>query len=102
MRTLSSLLVVGSLALLLSGCLGTTQAPSATQTTQPAVEKTGNTTKIGVISKIGEKYFLTESGKQPAEVDSYAIDLGGYVGKNVTIVGQYSGDTLFVGDISVN
>jgi hypothetical protein len=100
-----SLLVVsiGASALLMSACSSASQPASTTETTQPAAPaaevKKGDTTKTGTISKIGEKYFLQESGQQPAEVDSYAVDLAQYVGKKVTVTGQYSGDTLFIGKV---
>lgn len=74
-----------------------TQTAPAGQTQTPT--KQGDTTKTGKISKIGEKYFLQESGKQPMEIDSYAVDLSGYVGQAVSVTGQYSGDTLFVGSV---
>lgn len=73
---------------------GTTKigAPAAT-------EKSGTTTKTGKISQMGEKFFLQEAGDTPKEVESYAVDLSKYVGKTITVSGQYSGDTLFVGSV---
>jgi len=69
---------------------GTTIAPH---------EKRGDTTKTGNITASGGRFFLTEAGSSPKEIESYALDLADYVGQTVTVTGQYSGDTLFVGSI---
>ena len=62
-------------------------------------EKHGTTTKTGLISENAGIYFLQEAGANPEEIDSYAVDLSNYLGQTVTVSGQYSGDTLFVGSI---
>ncbi len=67
--------------------------------TKSAEEKVGDTVVTGMISKVGEKFFITAAGQTPKEIDSYAIKLDEHVGKSVTITGQYSGDTLFVGKV---
>lgn len=73
---------------------------SGSSNAQPGIEdKVGTTTKTGVISQAGETFFLQESGKQPEPVESYSVDLSQYVGKTVTVSGQFSGNTLFVGSI---
>lgn len=43
--------------------------------------------------------MLKEDG-QNVFVDSYSLDLADYVGQKVTVVGQYSGDELFVTKIN--
>jgi hypothetical protein len=98
---LSSLVLFG---ITLSGCINNAnQTPAATNqgdTTKPAIEqKQGDTTITGTITKAGSSFFITEAGKAPKGIDSYAIDLSQYEGQTVTITGQYSGDTLFVGKI---
>ena len=65
----------------------------------PENNKIGETSKTGVISQAGDKFFITETGSSPEEIDSYQIDLSQYVGRNVNITGQYSGETLFVGSV---
>lgn len=73
---------------------------AATNGNAPAADqKSGDTTKTGVITQAGEAFFLTESGQQPLPIDSYAVDLSSYVGKTVTVTGQYSGNELFVGSV---
>ncbi len=73
-----------------------TTTSSSTQDTALTVDKKGTTTKTGKILKLSDKTYIQENGKQPAEIDSYSVDLSQYIGKTVTVSGQYSGDTLFV------
>ncbi len=98
----ASVLVVGA-SLIFSGCARKQQTMQGTDQTVPVSrqKKVGNTTKTGKIVKIGNDYYIKELGHEPATIDSYDVDLGSYVGQTVTITGQYSGDTLFVGKISV-
>ena len=96
--------------LLLAGCtflfFGCSKVPAPAETPQnsplsESPQKTGDTIKMGTIIKIGTKYYIQEPGKQPSEVESYTINFSSYANKNVTIAGQYSGDTLFVGKIDL-
>ncbi len=85
------------------------QMPPSTETrgTSPLLEdtapaagsKVGITTKMGTISSDGSRFYLTEAGMAPQEIDSMMVDLSAYVGQTVTVSGQYSGDTLFVGSV---
>ncbi len=99
-----ALTIVLMSVLVLTGCQAKTSLP-ATSTTQEsfgaenAGSKTGNTTKKGTVTGQDGQYFLQVAGEQPIGIDSYAIDLDTYVGKTVTVTGQYSGNTLFVGNI---
>jgi hypothetical protein len=84
---------------LLAGCgLLPTTTPQS-QTVAPVPEKQGDTIKTGTISVLDSKYYLNAAGQAPVELDSYSVELSVYVGKTVTVTGQYSGDTLFVGKI---
>ena len=87
--------------LLLSACTGST--PSATPTAEtgtPAIEeKSGDTTKTGTLVKQGEKYYIKAASGEMEEVDSYSVDFSQYENQSVSVTGQYSGDTLFVGSI---
>lgn len=96
------LLISGGLVL--GGCTGekveTAKPGSGGVTgTNQIEQKQGDTTKTGVISTINGLYYLAEPGQTPKEIDSYAVELSAYVGKTVTVTGQYSGDTLFVGSV---
>jgi PBP1b-binding outer membrane lipoprotein LpoB len=85
---------------LLSAC--SVQQPQPSSSTTPAQnQKVGDSVKTGKLLKLGEKYAIQETGKQPADVDSYSIDLSGYVGQKVQVTGQYSGDTLFISKVEV-
>lgn len=83
--------------LILAGCAGTkTDSTPSNSTTQQIEQKKGDTTLKGTLTKVGEQYTLTSAGQPPKSLDSYKIDLSQYVGKQVKVTGQYSGDTLFV------
>lgn len=71
----------------------------STQTPPTASQKVGTTTKTGVISTSNGVFYLQELGQTPKEIDSYTVELSDYVGETVTVSGQYSGDTLFVGNV---
>ena len=90
--------------LVFSACIGNQPAQNnfANQSggsVPQAEEKAGETTKTGQITEAGGSYFLQEAGQPPRQIESYAVDLSAYVGQTVTVTGQYSGDTLFVGSI---
>jgi hypothetical protein len=93
--------LIGSLVLLTGCTQQSAQQPSTAVQPSPksATAKTGDTTKTGKIIKASGKFFLQETGKQPAEIDSYTLDLDSYVSRTVKVTGQYSGDTLFIGKI---
>jgi hypothetical protein len=101
-KTVSLFLIIGS-AILFSACTAkqpTGEVKTNTTGVAPAADqKSGDTTKTGTITNAGGKYFLTEAGQTPKEIESYQVQLGDYVGQTVTVVGQYSGDTLFVGSV---
>lgn len=73
--------------------------PAGTNGAMKAEEKKGDTTVTGKISASGENYLITVAGQAPKGLDSYKVDLKEYVGKTVTVTGQYSGDTLFVSKV---
>ena len=105
MKNFLSLSLILFSAVLFSAC--TAKQPSTTESVKtnttgavPAADqKSGTTTKYGTITGAGGKFLLTEAGQTPKEIESYAVDLSAHVGKTVTVTGQYSGDTLFVGSI---
>ena len=92
--------------MLLAGCTSKTAPASVTApggaadgAAMKAEEKIGDTSVTGMISASGENYLISAPGKAPKGLDSYAVDLKQYVGKTVTVTGQYSGDTLFVSKV---
>ncbi|MEK7525364.1 MAG: hypothetical protein AAB548_03265 [Patescibacteria group bacterium] len=80
-------------SLIFGGCSASTPTPVQTQTETPDVNLTGT------IIQAGSLYSLTITGKPPVELDSRRVNLADYVGKTVTVTGQYSGTTLFVDKI---
>lgn len=105
-KTVKNIGIAATAMVLFSACSllpGQTSEPvqSTTNTggAPAAAEKSGDTTKTGVISEAGGSYFLQEAGDTPRVVESYSVDLSQYVGQTVTVTGQYSGDTLFIGSL---
>ncbi len=74
-------------------------SPETETTKMNPSEKSGDTTKTGTVAENEGRFYLQGSGPAPQEIDSYTVDLKSYVGQTVTVTGQYSGDTLFVGSI---
>lgn len=100
MRSVQYVFMVCIAAVLLSACsLGT--APTTAEDTKPsgAAQKQGDTTKSGTIRKQGTGFSIETSPGKFESIDSLAVDLAAYDGQSVTITGQYSGDTLFVGKV---
>lgn len=92
------LLLVGC-GVLLGACVNKTNSTTAEEA-KPAVEqKQGDTSKSGMLVEKGGKYFVQTPAGALEEVESYVVELSEYVGQSVTVTGQYSGDTLFVGKI---
>lgn len=102
MKKLAFLALVVVSAGFFSACTAqqsTTNPTTNTGAVPAADQKSGDTTKTGTITTASGKYFLTEAGQPPKEVESYQVDLSSYVGQTVTVTGQYSGDTLFIGSV---
>lgn len=107
-KVLSIFVLVFMAGLFLSGCThskssgdangGNSGVKNNTETTLPqnAESKNQSFTVTGKISGSGGKYFVTNSSGKSQEMESYSIDFESYVGKTVTVTGQFSGDTLFV------
>ncbi len=66
-----------------------------------AENKVGETSLSGTLIQQGDDFFISQSGEEPTGVDSYDIKLTQYIGKEVTVTGQYSGNTLFVKEVEV-
>lgn len=85
--------------IVLAGCTSQPATPQTNSSTPTETQKQGNTTKTGQVTQLAGKFYLQQPGQQPLQIDSYTVDLKNYIGKTVTITGEYSGDTLFVGQI---
>lgn len=78
---------------------GEVAAPAVKTDAPSAADKAGTTTRTGLLTTAAGKFYLQEAGQSPKEIDSYVVELSDYVGQTVTVSGQYSGDTLFVGSV---
>lgn len=91
-----SILIIASV--MLTGCASSL---SSTVGSSPTVQqKAVNTTLTGTITKAGGKFYISSVGQATKELDSYTVKLDDYVGKKVSVTGQYSGITLFVDTVS--
>ena len=100
MNMVFSIVLVLGASFALAACSGSSSSSSSTTT--PAVEtqlKDGDTSITGVISLSGEKYYITDAAGKSQDLDSLAVELSEHVGKTVTVTGQFSGTTLFVGKV---
>ena len=93
------LLVLAAFFALGAIALNKSKATVPASTSSTVQQKVGTTTKTVTISVSNNIFYLQEAGQTPKEIDSYTVDLGQYVGQSVTVSGQYSGDTLFVGSV---
>ena len=98
---MKNLLMILFAGFIFSTCTQKTTSPSVPSQGQvPAADqKVGDTSKTGMISQSGAVFFINVIGQEPEIIESYAIELVDYVGQTITITGQYSGDTLFVGSV---
>jgi uncharacterized lipoprotein YajG len=96
----TKLLLLGAAIFILAGCTSAPASQSNTNTSaSPSTQKVGTTIKTGKIVLLGKNYVVQTGSAQQA-IDSYNLDFGSYVGKTVTVSGQFSGDTLFVTKIT--
>jgi starvation-inducible outer membrane lipoprotein len=85
---------------LLAGCQSSSVKESTSEPT-PTVEakKEGDTTLTGKVVESGGKFVLQGQDGKQTEIDSYKVELGEFDGKQVTVTGQYSGETLFIANL---
>lgn len=92
-RIINPLIIASVLvcSLFLSGCsLVAQQADVATETP--------TTTITGKVMVAGELISISENGKS-TEITSRKINLKDYEGKTVSVVGEFSGTTLYVDEV---
>ncbi len=83
---------------LLTGCSAPVTTPAGT-TSSTLEEKQGDTTLTGTVTATATGFVL-KTGQQTIPLDSYTVDLSTYADQGqVTLTGQYSGDTLFIAKV---
>lgn len=70
-------------------------------TPTPQTEKAPVTILIGTLSKSGDQFVLREKTGKTTSIASYTLTFDQYVGKNITVSGQYSGTTLYADTVSL-
>jgi len=63
------------------------------------VEKNQEIVLTGKVAKVGTGFLITTQDGKVQELESYTIEFDDLVGKTVTVVGEFSGDTLYVTQI---
>lgn len=89
-KILASALLLAT-SLLFGACL--IAKPADIKTESPDVTYSGTITQAGTV------FTITTADRQTIQLDSRQVDLSKYVGRSVTVIGQYSGTTLFVSRI---
>lgn len=102
---MKNILIIGGLiicGLLVSGCSvqdSVNNRDNDLSVIQGEEAKMGDLTKTGTVVKTADRYYLVETNGNKVEVDSYKYTVAEYEGQTLTVVGQFSGDTLFIGEI---
>ena len=63
-------------------------------------QKNDSFSLTGVMSKNGDVFFLTDSTGAIHDIESYSVDFESYLGNEVTVSGEYSGNTFFVTQVT--
>ncbi|MEO8581562.1 MAG: hypothetical protein ABI425_03170 [Patescibacteria group bacterium] len=93
-------LILLSSLLLLAGCQSQPTVKSNADTIQAnPTAREGDSTLSGKVVQSGDTFSLVDSTGKQTELDSYKIDLTPYANKQVSITGQFSGDTLFAAKV---
>jgi len=79
------------------------QSPTQTAT---GIYKTAAVTKTGELRKTNVAgsdftHVLINTSEKSVGVASYTLNLDDYIGKRVSVTGQYSGDTLYADSVTV-
>lgn len=98
-KILFSMVIIFVFGGFLSGCSHIKNNDNSLQNNE--YEQKNTTIEItGTLSQNGELFFITDSSGQIHDIETYSVSFAEYVGKTVTVSGQYSGNTLFVTSIS--
>lgn len=62
-------------------------------------DKNAEFSLTGILTSAGGTFFITDSSGLAHDIESYSVELRDYLGKTISVTGQYSGDTLFISSI---
>lgn len=83
-----------------TACLPLGSTPeNSTESADELSEKSGFATLTGTLSQQPNAYIL-QTSTGPVTLQSFDVDLSSYIGQEVTVTGKYSGDELFVSEIT--
>jgi len=80
-------------SIIFGGCSSFVAKPASLESESPDV------TLTGTLVKAGNKYAIDLPNRSSIEIDTRQVNFTDFVGKEVTVTGQYSGTTLFVSKI---
>lgn len=99
-KTFLTLGIVIASSVLLSACqAGTPNTDTSLDQTTPENQRSGFTTLQGTVQTQGATTLL-QQGTETTPLQSYSLNLSEYDGQEVTVTGQFSGDELFVTEIT--
>ena len=93
------LIILGVSTFFFAGCSVAKNTEKSSSTVE-AEQKNQTITITGKLSASGGRFFITDAAGTIHDVETYSVSLDSYVGSTVTASGQYSGDTLFVTEIT--
>lgn len=95
-----SLIFLVIFATFLSGCTQKVNDGAINILSNPELEnKNQEVVLSGLLTHPGDLYLITTNSGKIQDLESYTINFDDYVGKNVEVTGEYSGNTLFVTEI---
>jgi len=84
---------------LFSACTQANNAFDSTSADQ-LEQKNQSFSLSGILSKNGDIFFITDESGVIHDIESYSVEFDNFLGKQVTVNGQYSGNTFFVAEIT--
>ena len=98
-KIISLFLILVFSSLFFSACSHGKSAFDST-TSDQLEQKNDSFSLTGVMSKNGDVFFLTDSTGAIHDIESYSVDFESYLGNEVTVSGEYSGNTFFVTQVT--
>ena len=90
------LLIIMIFSIVIVSCVQKPEGNVGVENDSALEDKNQEIILTGKISKSGNLYLITTTSGKIQDLESYTIEFDKYLGKNVTVVGEFSGDTFFV------